>query len=59
MLVVDWATDFSAEVGMGLSVGQVKAVSAEEVELVDSEAEFPWDVGPVEGSRGDFLWGFL
>ena len=56
---VDRAAHFPTEVGMGLSVVQVEFVVAEEVELVDSETEFPRDVSPVEGRRVDFLWGFF
>ena len=55
---MDGATDFSTEVGVGVSVVQVKFVAAKEVELVDGEAKFPRDVSPMEGGRFDFLWGF-
>ena len=55
---MDRATDFSAEVGMGVGVVQVEFVMAEKVELVDGEAEFPRDISPMEGRRVDFLWGF-
>ena len=57
MSVVDGATSFSTEVGVGVSMVQVKFVSAKEVKLVDSETEFPRDVSPMEGGRFNFLWG--
>ena len=47
------------EVGMEVGMTQVEFVPAQEVELVDSEAKFPRDVGPMEGGRFVFLWGFL
>ena len=56
--IVDRAAVFPTKVGVGLSVCQVKVVTAEEVELMNGETEFPRDVGPMEGGRFDFLRGF-
>ena len=56
---MDGAANRLTEVGVKLGVIHVEFVSSEKVELVDSEAKFPWDVSPVEGGRFDFLWGFL
>ena len=58
MLVVDRATHFFAEMGVGMGVVQVKFVTVKEIKLVDCEAEFPRDVSPVEGRGFNFLWGF-
>ena len=58
MSVVDGATCLLAEMGVSSSVVQVEFVSAKEVELIDCEAKFPGDVGPMEGRGFDFLWGF-
>ena len=59
VLVMDGAACLSTEMGVGLGVVQVKFVAAKEVELVDSETEFPGDVSPMEGRRINFLWGFF
>ena len=56
--VVDGATSLFAEVGVSSGMVQVEFVSAEEVELIDGEAEFPGDVSPMEGRGFNFLWGF-
>ena len=58
-LVMDGATCRPTEMGVELGVADVEVVSSQEVELMDGEAEFPQDVGPVEGRRFDFLRGFL
>ena len=55
--VVDGATCLFAEMGVGSGVVQVEFVSAEEVKLIDCEAEFPRDVGPMEGRGFNFRWG--
>ena len=55
---MDGAAYFPTEVGVGVSVIQVKLVSAKEVELMYSEAEFPRDVRPMERGRFGFLWSF-
>ena len=56
--VMDGTACLTTEVRMGLGVVQAKVVAAKEVELVDGETERPRDVGPMEGGRFDFLWGF-
>ena len=58
MSVVDGATRLFAEMGVGSGVVQVEFVPAKEVELIDCEAKFPGDVGPMEGRGFNFLWGF-
>ena len=55
---MDGAAYFPTEVGVGVSVIQVELVSAKEVELMYSEAEFPRDVRPMEWGRFGFLRSF-
>ena len=55
---MDRATNSLTEMGVDVGMVQVKFVFAKEVELMDSEAEFPRDVGPMEWGRFRFLWGF-
>ena len=43
---------------MSSGVVQVEFSAMEEVKLVDGEAKFPRDVGPVDGGFG-ILWSFL
>ena len=56
--VMDGTACLTTEVRMGLGMVQVEFVATQEVELVNSETECPRDVGPMEGGRFDFLWGF-
>ena len=58
MSVVDGTICLFAEMGVGLGMVQVEFVLVKEVELIDCEAEFPGDVGPMEGRGFNFLWGF-
>ena len=58
MLVMDGTTSFLAEAGVDSGVVKVEMVVVEEVELVNGEAQFPRDVGPVDGGFNvlrDFL----
>ena len=55
---MDRATNSLTEMGVDVGMVQVKFVFAKEVELMDGEAEFPRDVGPMEWGRFRFLWGF-
>ena len=59
MSVMDRAACLFAEMGVSSGVVQVKLVSAKEVELIDCKAEFPGDVGPMEGRGFNLCWGFL
>ena len=59
MLVVDRTTNLLAEARVGFSVVKVEFVAAKEFELVYGEAKFPGDVGPMDRSGDDFLWGFV
>ena len=56
---MDGATCLFTEARVGLCVVQIKFSAAEEVKLVNSEAEFPRDVGPMDGRGFVVLWGFL
>ena len=51
MLVMEGAASFLAEAGVDSGVVKVEVVAVEEAELVNSEAQFPGDIGPVD-------WGF-
>ena len=55
---MDGTTCLATEVRVGLGVVQVEFVATQEVELVNGETQCPGDVGPMEGGRFDFLWGF-
>ena len=57
-LVVDRTAGFLTEAGMDSSVVKVEMIVVEEAELVNSEAQFPRDVSPVDGGFS-VLRGFL
>ena len=46
---MDRATNLFTETRVGFGVVQVKFLSTEKVELMDGEAKFPRDVGPMDG----------
>ena len=57
-LVMDRTAGFLTEAGVDPHVVKVEVVVVEEVELVNGEAQFPRDVGPVDGGFNilqDFL----
>ena len=57
-LVMDGAAGFLTEAGVDSSMVKVEVVVMEETELVYGEAQFPGDVGPVDGGINvlqDFL----
>ena len=56
-LVMDRTAGFLAEAGVDSSVVEVEVIVVEEAELVNGEAQFPRDVGPVDGGFS-VLWGF-
>ena len=57
-LVMDRTAGFLTEAGVDSSVVKVEVVVVEEAELVNGEAQFPRDVGPVDGGF-NVLWDFL
>ena len=57
-LVMDWTAGFLTEAGVDSGVFKVEVIVVEEAKLVYSEAQFPRDVGPVDGGF-DVLWDFL
>ena len=57
-LVMDGTAGFLTEAGVDSSMVKVKVVVVEEAELVNGEAQFPRDVGPVDGGF-DVLQDFL
>ena len=55
---MDRTTCLFAKTRVNFGMVQVEFAVAKEVKLVDSEAEFPGNVSPVDWSRGEFL-GFV
>ena len=55
---MDRTAGFLTKAGVDLSMVKVEVVVVEEAKLVNSEAQFPRDVGPVDGGF-NVLWGFL
>ena len=55
---MDGATCLFTEARVSLCMVQIKFSVVEEVKLVDGEAEFPRDVGPMDGRGFGVLWGF-
>ena len=52
ILVVDGTRVFGAEARVGSCVFQQKVVVAQELQLMDCESEFPWEICGSEGLRG-------
>ena len=57
-LVMDGTTGFLTEARVDPGMVKVEVIAVEEVKLVDSEAQFPRDVGPMDGGFSVFR-GFL
>ena len=56
---MDRAPDLLTKTGVGVGVIKTELMDVEESELMNSEAEYPGDVGPVDRIRFDFLGVFL
>ena len=55
---MDRTAGFLTKAGVNSSVVKVEVVAVEEADLVNGEAQFPRDVGPVDGGF-NVLQGFL
>ena len=55
--VVDGATRFLAEAGVGFGMVKVKVVKSKVLELVFGEAQFPGNVCPPDGEGIVVCWG--
>ena len=53
--IVDGAAQFLAETGVGFGMVKVEVAKAKELELVESETQFPRDVCPPD-RKGIVMW---